>query len=123
MNSKIFMCLRLTLGVLCVVFGINKFTDFLPLTELTGDAANYFTALSSSKAMALVGITLIVIGLALILDKYSALATLILMSISVNAFLFHVVLNPSGVTRTATLLILNIIVLIGYRDKYKALLN
>ncbi|EDP72139.1 hypothetical protein FBALC1_13597 [Flavobacteriales bacterium ALC-1] len=122
MSSKVFIYIRLALGILCVVFGINKFTNFLPLTKLTGEAANYFTALSSSKAMALVGITLIVIGLALIFDKYSALATLILMSISVNAFLFHIVLNPSGIVRTATLLILNSLVLFSYRDKYKTLL-
>lgn len=123
MSPKVFMYLRIVLGVLCIVFGINKFSDFLPLTELTGEAANYFNALSNAKAMPLVGITLIVSGLALILDKYGALAALILMSISVNAFLFHVVLNPSGIARTAILLALNIIILISYRDKYKVLLT
>lgn len=117
------MYLRIVLGILCIVFGINKFSNFLPLAELTGEAANYFNALSNAKAMPLVGITLIVSGLALILDKYGALAALILMSISVNAFLFHVVLNPSGIARTAILLALNIIVLISYRDKYKVLLT
>ncbi|MBC3847599.1 DoxX family membrane protein [Winogradskyella echinorum] len=123
MSPIVFMYLRIVLGILCIVFGINKFSDFLPLTELTGEAANYFNALSNAKAMPLVGITLIVSGLALILNKYGALATLILMSISVNAFLFHVVLNPSGIARTAILLALNIIVLISYRDKYKVLLT
>lgn len=123
MSPKVFMYLRIVLGILCIVFGINKFSNFLPLAELTGEAANYFNALSNAKAMPLVGITLIVSGLALILDKYGALAALILMSISVNAFLFHVVLNPSGIARTAILLALNIIVLISYRDKYKVLLT
>jgi uncharacterized membrane protein YphA (DoxX/SURF4 family) len=123
MNSKVVTILRLVLGILCLVFGINKFTNFLPLPELSGDAANYFAALTNSKAMALVGVVLIIAGLALLFDKYSALVALILMSISVNAFLFHLVLDPSGIARTATLLIVNILVLIGYKDKYKPLLS
>ena len=123
MNSKVVVVLRLTLGILCLVFGINKFTNFLPLPELSGEAANYFTALTNSKAMTLVGLVLIIAGLALLFDKFSALVALILTSISVNAFLFHVVLDPSGMPRTATLLILNILVLIGYKDKYKSLFS
>ena len=123
MSSKVFMALRLVLGILSLVFGINKFINFLPLPELSGDAANYFIALTNSKAMALVGAVLIIGGLALLFDKYSALVTLILMSISVNAFLFHAVLDSSGIARTSILLILNIAVLIGYKDKYKPLLN
>ncbi len=39
----------------------------------------------------------IVAGLAIILDKYGALLALILMSISVNAVLFHAVLDPGGI--------------------------
>ncbi|RED42239.1 hypothetical protein DFQ10_109134 [Winogradskyella eximia] len=123
MNSNLFKILRSTLGIFSLVFGINKFLHFLPLSELTGDAADYFTALSNSKTMILVGIVLVVSGLSLILNKYGALMALILMSISVNALLFHITLEPNGIIRTAILLILNIAVMVGYKDKYKALLS
>ena len=123
MNSNLFKILRSTLGIFSLVFGINKFLHFLPLPELTGDAADYFTALSNSKTMILVGIVLVVSGLSLILNKYGALMALILMSISVNALLFHITLEPNGIIRTAILLILNIAVMISYKDKYKALLS
>ncbi|WP_282032189.1 DoxX family protein [Winogradskyella eximia] len=123
MNSNLFKILRSTLGIFSLVFGINKFLHFLPLPELTGDAADYFTALSNSKTMILVGIVLVVSGLSLILNKYGALMALILMSISVNALLFHITLEPNGIIRTAILLILNIAVMVGYKDKYKALLS
>jgi hypothetical protein len=123
MSPKIFMFLSILLGILVLVFGTNKLVDFLPLPELTGDAADYFTELTKAKTMTLVGVTLIIVGLGLILDKYGALLTLILMSISVNAFMFHVFLNPSGIAMTAILLILNIAVLYGYKDKYKDLLR
>lgn len=123
MNSNIFKILRSTLGIFSLVFGINKFLHFLPLPKLTGDAADYFTALSNSKTMILVGIVLVISGLSLILNKYGALMSLILMSISVNAFLFHITIEPNGIIRTAILLSLNIAVIVGYKDKYKALLS
>ncbi|MGV6830855.1 MAG: DoxX family membrane protein [bacterium] len=122
MNSKVFMILRILLGVFVLVFGVNKFANFLPMPELSGDAAAYFGALANSKTLMLVGIVEIIAGLALILNKYGALLTLILMSISVNAFLFHAVLDPGGIGGAAVLLVLNVLVIIGYKDKYKALL-
>ena len=56
-------------------------------------------------------------------QKFGALLALILMSISVNAFLFHAVLDPGGIGGSVVLLLLNIIVLFGYKDKYKDLLS
>jgi len=123
MNSKVFMVLRILLGIFVLVFGVNKFAGFLPMPELEGDAAAYFGALASSKTLMLVGIVEIIAGLAIILDKYGALFALILMSISVNAVLFHAVLDPGGIGGAAILLVLNIVVLYGYKDKYKALLS
>ena len=121
MNSKVFMILRILLGVFVLVFGFNKFFHFIPMEAPTGDASAYFGALTSSKTMTLVGVVEIIAGLALILNKYGALLTLILMSISVNAVLFHAVLDPGGIGGAAVLLILNIAVLYGYKDKYSAL--
>jgi hypothetical protein len=45
------------------------------------------------------------------------------MSISVNAVLFHATLDPGGIGGAALLLILNLVVLYGYKDKYKGLLS
>lgn len=123
MNSKVFMVLRILLGIFILVFGFNKFFHFIPMEAPTGDAAAYFGALTSSKTMLLVGIVEIIAGLALILDKLGALFAIILMSISVNAFLFHAVLDPGGIGGSVVLLLLNIAVLYGYKDKLKALLS
>ena len=122
MNPKVNMVLRILLGIFVLVFGVNKFYSFLPMPELSGDAGAYFGALMNSKTMTLVAIVEIVAGLGLIFNKYGALLALILMSISVNAFLFHAVLDPGGIGGAAALIVLNILVLIGYKDKYKDLL-
>ncbi len=123
MNSKVFMILRVLLGIFVLVFGFNKFLHFIPMEAPTGDAAIYFGALMNSKTLILVAIVEIVAGLALILDKFGALLALILMSVSVNAVLFHTTLAPSDSVGAIVLLILNILVLYGYKGKYKGLLS
>jgi uncharacterized membrane protein YphA (DoxX/SURF4 family) len=123
MNSKVFIALRILLGLFVLVFGLNKFLNFIPFGEMSVEAGAYFTVLTSAKVMVLVGIVEIIAGLALIFNKFGALLALILMSISVNAVLFHLTLDPANSAGAIVLLVLNIIALMGYKDKYKALLS
>ena len=122
MNSKVFMVLRILLGFFVLVFGLNKFMEFLPPPEgMSEGAITYFGALVNSKTMILVAIVEIVAGLAFIFNKFGALLALILMSVSLNAVLFHAVLDPGNIAGALVLLILNIAVLYGYKDRYKVL--
>ncbi|MEX0274478.1 MAG: DoxX family membrane protein [Flavobacteriaceae bacterium] len=124
MNSKVFMVLRILLGVFVLVFGLNKFFHFIPMGEPpTGDAGAYFTGLMASKTMVLVALVEIVAGLALIFNKFGALMALILMSVSVNAVLFHATLDPANSTGAIVLLVLNILVMFGYKHRYTDLLK
>jgi putative oxidoreductase len=124
MNAKVFMVVRLLLGLMLLVFGINKFLNFLPAPEgMSADAGAYFGALTSAKVITLVAVVEVLAGLALIVNKFGALMALILMSVSVNAVLFHATLDPGNIAPAVALLILNIIVLYGYKDKYKELLS
>jgi len=123
MNSKVFMVLRIILALFLLLFGLNKFFNFLPAPEGMSEAAgNYFGALMSTKTVTLVAIVEVAAGLALLLNKYGALMSLILMSVSVNALLYHATLDPANILPALVLLVLNIIMLIGYKDKYKAIL-
>ncbi|OIQ28093.1 MAG: DoxX family protein [Bacteroidetes bacterium MedPE-SWsnd-G2] len=124
MNSKVFMGLRVFLGLFVLAFGVNKFYNFIPMEPPTSEAViTYFTALTSTKTLTLVALVEIVAGLALITNKYGALMSIILMSVSVNAVLFHATLDPGGIAGSLVLLVLNLIMLYGYKDKYKALLT
>ena len=124
MNSKVFMILRILLGVFVLVFGLNKFLNFLPAPEGMSEAAGaYFGALMSAKVISLVAIVEIAAGLALIFNKYGALLAIILMSVSVNIVLFHATLDPENIAPGIVLLVLNIVALYGYKDKYKNLLS
>ena len=124
MNSKVFMVVRLLLGLMLLIFGLNKFFNFLPAPEgMSADAGAYFGALTSAKVITLVAVVEVLAGLALILNKFGALMALVLMSVSVNAVLFHATLDPGNIVPAIALLVLNIVVLYGYKDKYKELLS
>lgn len=122
MKSKILMAARIILGVFVLIFGVNKFLNFLPMLELSPEAGAYFGALGSAKVITLVAIVEIVAGIALITNKYGALLSIILMSVSVNAVLFHATLAPEGIAPALLLLILNVIALYNYKESYKGLL-
>ena len=123
MNPKVFLVIRILLGAMLVAFGVNKFYSFLPAPEGMSEAAGaYFGALTSAKVMTMVAVVEIVAGLAILLDKWGALMALILMSISVNALLYHAVLDQGNILPAVILMVLNLAVLYGYKDKYKSLL-
>jgi hypothetical protein len=123
MNSKVFMAIRVILGLFVLVFGANKLFPFLPAPEgMSAAAGAFFGALVSTKTLTLVAIVEVASGLALLLNKYGALMAIILMSVSVNAILYHTALDPGNIGPALALLLLNIVVLYGYKDKYKGLL-
>lgn len=91
--------------------------------EMGEDAMAYFGALMSTKTMTLVAVVEILAGLALIFNKFGALMSVVLMSVSVNAVLFHATLDPGGIAPSVVLLILNVLMLIGYKDKFQEILK
>lgn len=121
--SKTLSVIRIIFGVLITIFGANKFLNFMPAPETMPEPImNYMTALMSTKTLELVGAVEVIAGLSFIFNKYGALMALILMSVSINAVLFHAFLGPADIMGALILLILNIVMLYAYRDKYKDLL-
>ncbi|PIF00777.1 MAG: DoxX family protein [Maribacter sp.] len=125
MNPQVFMALRILFGLFVLAFGLNKFYSFIPMdnSAMSEAAMGYMGSMASSRTMFLVGVVEVLAGLAFLLNKYGALMALILMSVSINAVLFHITLAPSTIIGSLILLILNIAMLIGYRNKYRNLLN
>ena len=123
MNSKVFLVLRIIFGLALLFFGANKLFNFMDPPPPPEEAMGYWTALMTSKTMTLVAIVEAIAGLSLLLNKYGALMMLILMSVSVNAVLYHATMDQGGIVMAIVLLILNIVTLYAYKDKYKDLLK
>ncbi|NCP89941.1 MAG: DoxX family membrane protein [Flavobacteriales bacterium] len=121
--NKALTVIRIIFGILLAVFGANKFFNFMPAPEEMPEAViNYMTALMSTKTLGLVGAVELIAGLSFIFNKYGALMAIILMSVSINAVLFHIFLSPADMIGAIVLLALNIVMLYAYKDKYKNLL-
>ncbi|TXD46571.1 DoxX family membrane protein [Polaribacter sp. IC073] len=123
MNSKVFLFLRIFFGLFLIFFGLDHFFNYIPFPEMAPEANAYFQNLLSTYAMQLVGVVEVAAGLAFLFNRFGALMSLILMSVSINAVLFHLFLDPEKIYGALILLILNIIFIYQYKEKYAPLLK
>lgn len=123
MNPKLFLIFRIIFAVFLIFFGLDHFFNYIPFPEMAPEANDYFQNLLSTYALHLVGIVEFVAGLAFLFNRFGALMALILMSVSINAVLFHIFLDPQKIYGALVLLILNLVFVYHYRAKYSALLK
>lgn len=123
MNSKVTMVLRILLGLVLVIFGANKFYPFMPAPEEMSDgAANFMASLNDTDYMfPLIGAVEVVSGLLLLLKKWVPFALVLLAPVTVNIVLFHVFLEPATIVPGLVILIINIVLIYTYWDKFKTL--
>ncbi len=118
--------LRKLLGLMLLAFGLNKFLWFMPAMEFGDDVAakDFFEALTETTYMwPLVGITEIFVGLLLVIKKWVPLALVVLVPVSVNLVLFHLVLNLPSIGPAVLVAILNVFLLYKYWGAYRSLFN
>ena len=123
MNSKITLITRILLGVILVVFGLNKFLDFMPHPELSAQGGAFMGALVTTGYMfKLVGLTEFVSGLLLLLNKYKGFALVLLAPISVNIVFFHLVLEGgNGIFPALVVAGLNAFLVYANWNRFKSL--
>jgi len=117
------MILRYVFGVFLLVFGFDHFFSYLPFPEMSQEANAYFGTLVSTGVMQLVGVVEITAGISFVINRYGAIMAFILMSISINAVLFHLFLDPAKIIIAIALLALNISMLIYYKNQYSQILK
>ena len=122
MKSKITMGVRLLLGAILLVFGINKFANFMPM-PLEGEALTYFNALAEQGVLKVVGIVEIIVGLLLLIGKYVPLALLLFAPIAVNIIMFHLAVDPKGIAAGAFVTIATIYLMFQYKSKFDSVLE
>jgi len=122
MNSKITMVLRLLLAIILLVFGLNKFFNFMPMPPMEGPPGEFMGALGKTGYMfPLIALTEVIAGALLLVNKFKGLALIMVSIISVNIVLFHLVLAPAGIALAAVVAILNIILIYANWKKFRTL--
>ena len=124
MNPKITMGARIILGLILVVFGLNKFIGFMPELELPDAANNFFVALiETGYMMAFIAIVEIVAGVLLLINKYVPLALVIVFPVMLNALLFHLFLDLPNIAPALIAVALNIYLFFAHKPRYEGVLS
>lgn len=123
--------LHVGLGLLLLVFGINKFFWFLADFDFSGypEAKYLFEAIRFSGPnptgkgylMSLVGLTEVVVGLMLVLRKWMPFALLMLVPISINLVAFHLFVNLPNIVPALLVALVNGYLIKIHWDSYRSL--
>jgi len=121
-RNKFIGVLRILLGVILVVFGLNGLIGFLPMPEAPAAATEFMKALSQAGYFIplLYGLE-VLIGLFLLLNIFTPLMVLGFVPIALNILLYHLFLDPAGGAVGYFTVIIEIALLWAYSAHYTPL--
>lgn len=124
MNEKVVLGIRILLGLGLVLFGSNKFIGFMPNPPLSPEAAEFMGAMAKAGyILPIAGIVQILAGISFLTNKFVPLMAVILFPIMLNAFLFHAVLDPTGIAGAAVVTTLNVVLMFANKPAYEKILQ
>lgn len=126
MNNKIALTLRILLGLIFTIFGLNGFLNFLPMQPMPEPAMKFAMAMmDTGYLMMLVKGVEVVTGIMLLTGLYVPLAMILLSPVIVNIFLFHAFLAPQngGLVMPIAIIIMQIALAFQYKEAFKSVLK
>jgi len=116
---KLTLTVQILLGVILLVFGLNKFLQFMPNGEPMPEMGAFLGAIfTTGYLLPLIAVIEIGTGILFLINRYTALAAILLFPVMLNAFLAHLFLDPSGIGAAALVIAMNAFLFFAYRDKY-----
>ena len=113
---------RTILALVLLMFGLNKFLNFMPFPPMPEDANKFMGALmESGYIMYIVAIVEILSGVFLLINKFSNFWLIVIFPILLNAFLFHLFLDIAGIVGALFAISLNIFLVIKSFEVYRVL--
>lgn len=120
--KKVTIVVQVLLGLMMIIFGLNKFIGFMPMPEAAEPAATFMGALiATGYIMPIVALVEIITGLLILFNKYQAISLVILFPVMLNAFLFHLFLDLSGIGGALMAMAMIIFLLFAQKDKFTQL--
>jgi putative oxidoreductase len=115
--------LRSMLGFFYLVFGLDYFLHFIPYQPLhTGAAGAFIAGLKGTGYFyPMQKVIQILTGISLLINRYAPFSAVVVFPISLNVFLFHTILVPSGWPMGVLLLGPNLFLGYAYRKYYKGI--
>ena len=115
---------RMLLGLVFLVFGLNGFLHFIPNMQMPNTAMQFFTGMAATGYMIpLLFATQVLGGALLMLGLYVPLALAMLAPVIVNIFLFHVFVVPSGLPVAIVVVAFELFLVWAHRDAFAPMLR
>jgi hypothetical protein len=108
------------LAFLFLFAGINYFFPLVPMPAMTGNQKIFFDLFGPTGYMAVIKVIEIIAGILILLPSKRALAITLLAPISVNIFLYEILIIATPGIGIA-LIVLNAIVIFQEKEKFKVL--
>jgi putative oxidoreductase len=113
---------RYLLGLVFFVFGLNGFLNFIPAPPPEGNMATFMTGfMASTYFFPLLKLCETVAGALLLSGFYVPLALAILGPITLNIFMTHAFMAPSGLPVAVFVLVGNIFLAWVYKENFKGI--
>ncbi len=118
------LIIRYLMGLIFFVFGLNGFLNFLPAPPMEGDLGTFMAGLmASGYFFPLLKGTEVVTGALLLAGRYIPLALAILGPITLNIFLVHAFMEPSGLPIAIFVFAGNLFLAWSYKENFKGLFS
>jgi putative oxidoreductase len=114
---------RVLLGLVFVVFGLNKFLNFIHMPPPPGEAGAFFGALYMTHYLYVIGTFEVTGGLLLLLGRYVPLGLTLVGPVVVNILAFNIFMNHDGWPPAALVTVLSLFLLWRYRDNFAGLVR
>ncbi len=117
---------RVLMGLPLFVFGLNLFLNFIPQPKepIPEKAMAFAGALAASGyMMPLIGVTLLVVGALLLVNRFVPLALALFAPFIVNSLAFHSFLAPSGLPMAGVFLVFELYLAWAYRAAFRPMLT
>ncbi len=115
--------LRVLLGLMFLVFGLNGFINFIPAPkDLPPDVITVSTGLMKGGYMAVVSATEIIVALLLLTNRFVPLALALLAPIIVGIITFHLAVAPGTMGPGIAVLVMELYLAWAFRGAFRPML-
>ena len=115
------LIVRILLGLVFFVFGLNGFVGFFPMPPLAGAAGAFIGALFSSHYLYLVSGTQLIAGALLLINRFVPLALAMLAPVLANILAYHLTMQMEGLPLALITTLLWALLVWRYRAHFTSL--
>ena len=119
----VILLVRVVLGLIFIVFGLNGWFHFIPLPPRQGRAAEFIGAMIGTGYFNVILILQVVGGLLVLIGISVPLGLILLGPVIVNILMFHLFMDKKGIGLAVFILVLWLFLLWHYRVSFAGVLQ